>query len=57
MDSVRRFDSLDSPAHFPTDVEDVSAETSLIKELIHGETVAKERGTMSFTELKEALHT
>ncbi len=56
MESVR-FDSSNSPAHFPSDVEDVSAEASLIEELIHGEAAAKERGAMSFTELKEALHT
>lgn len=56
MDSIRRFDSLILPAQFPSDVEDVSAETALIEELIHGETAAKERGTMSLAELKEALH-
>jgi predicted methyltransferase MtxX (methanogen marker protein 4) len=51
------FDSLNSPAHSISNVTDVSAEASLIKELIHGEAAAKERGTMSFSELKEALHT
>lgn len=55
MDSVR-FDSLNSPAHSVSDAADVLAEVSLIEELIHGETAATERRTMSFKELKEALH-